>query len=161
MGCAAMNTGPYSNEKVQRYIETEFVPLKSEVNWKNRTDLMKKFLIKWTPTFLVQDSEGKEHERFVGFVPADDFLARLGLGKGKVFFNQDRFAQAIELFRSVAEQHPNTGSAPEAVFLLGVAEYWKTNEVKALRRIYDTLIAKYPQSEWARRAHPYSGISPD
>jgi hypothetical protein len=161
MGCAAMNTGPYSDEKVQRYIEAEFVPLKSEVNWKNRTDLMKKFLIKWTPTFLIQDSEGREHQRFVGFVPADDFLARLGLGKGKVFFNQDHFAQAIELFQAVVERHPEAGAAPEAVFLLGVAGYWKTHDVKALRRIYDTLTMKYPTSEWARRAHPYSGISPE
>jgi tetratricopeptide (TPR) repeat protein len=154
-----MNTGPYSDAKVQRYIEEEFVPLKSEVNWKNRTELMKTHAIKWTPTFLIQDSEGSEHERFVGFAPADDFLARLKLGKGKVFFNQDRFAQAIELFQSVAEQHPDAGAAPEAVFLLGVAGYWKTHELKSLRGIYDTLTMKYPSSEWARRAAPYSGIS--
>ena len=155
-----MNAGPYSNEQVQRYIEGEVVPLKSEVFWKNRTELMKQFSIKWTPTFLIQDKEGKEHERFVGFVPADDFLARLALGRGKVFFNDDRFAQAIELFQSVVDRHPGAGAAPEAVFLLGVAEYWKTHEVKALRRIYDTLTAKYPSSEWARRAEPYSGINP-
>ncbi|HEX9614292.1 MAG TPA: tetratricopeptide repeat protein [Bacteroidota bacterium] len=155
-----MNTGPYSDEKTQQYIEKEFIPLKSQVNWKNRTELMKTFSIKWTPTFLVQDSEAAVHERFVGFVPVDDLLARLGLGKGKVFFNQDHYAQAIEQFRSVVEQHPASGSAPEAVFLLGVSEYWKTHKLAALRRIYDTLIAQYPQSEWARRAMPYSGISP-
>ena len=155
-----MNAGPYSNEKVQRYIEEEFVPLKSQVIWKNRTELMKQFSIKWTPTFVIHDSEGKVHGRFIGFVPTDDFLARLALGKGKVYFNEDRYAQAIDLFRSVVDRHPGAGAAPEAVFLLGVAEYWKTHDLKALRRIYDTLTAKYPSSEWARRAEPYSGINP-
>jgi hypothetical protein len=153
-----MNTGPYSDEKVQKYIEEQFVPLKSEVIWKTRTELMKEFSIKWTPTFLIQDSEGKEHERFIGFVPTDDFLARLGLGKGKVFFNGDHFAPAIEQFQSVVERHPAAGAAPEAVYLLGVAQYWKTHDVKSLRRIYDTLTAKYPSSEWTRRSEPYSGI---
>lgn len=155
-----MNAGPYSDEKVQRYIEEEFVPLKTQVNWKNRTELMKQFLIKWTPTFVILDAEGKEHERFVGFIPIDDFLAHLALGKGKIFFNEDRYAQAIDMFRSVIDRHPGSGSAAEAVFLLGVAEYWKTHDLKALRQIYDTLTAKYPSSEWARRATPYSGINP-
>ena len=99
-----MNAGPYSNEKVQRYIEEEFIPLKSEVNWKNRTELMKQFSVKWTPTFVIHDSEGKVHGRFIGFVPVDDFLARLALGKGNVYFNDDRFAQAIELYQSVVER---------------------------------------------------------
>ena len=112
-----MNAGPYSNEKVQRYIEEEFVPLKSEVFWKNRTELMKQFSIKWTPTFVIHDSEGKEHERFIGFVPVDDFLARLGLGKGKVYFNEDRYAQAIDLFRSIVDRHPGAGPVDDRVHL--------------------------------------------
>jgi len=39
-----------------------------------------------------------------------------------------------------------------------VAEYKHTHDAKALRRAYDTLKAKYPQTEWARRADPYSAI---
>ncbi len=153
-----MNAGPYSNEKVQRYIEEEFIPLKSQCFWDKRTGLMKKFFIQWTPTFLIHDSQGNEHYRFTGYVPIEDFLAHLGLGNGKVFFARDHYAEAIVQFRTVMEQHPDAGVTPEATYLFGVAEYRKTHDAKALRRMYDTLTAKYPQSEWARRARPYADI---
>ncbi len=94
----------------------------------------------------------------VGFVPTDDFLAHLKLGKGKVHFDRFRFADAIMGFAAVIEQHPTAGAAPEAVFFLGVAKYWNTHDAKELQLDYDALVARYPQSEWARRAKPYEQI---
>jgi hypothetical protein len=153
-----MNTGPYSDEKVQSYLEKEFVVVKSQCFWDKRTDLMKQFDISWTPTLLVQDPTGKEHHRIVGFVPVNDFLAHLKLGKGKMFFNRFRFADALASFTNVIEQHPDAGVVPEAVFFQGVANYWKSHDPKGLRRAYDTLSERFPQSEWTRRAQPYKQI---
>ena len=153
-----MNAGPYSDEKVQKFIEKEFIPLKSQCFFDNRTELMKKFEIKWTPTLLIHDSEGKEHYRFVGFVPIDDFFAHLKFGKGMMFFNHYRYAEAIDQYKAVIEQHPNAGVTPQAIYYLGVSEFLKTHDAKALRRIYDSLTSKYPQSEWARKAQPYAQI---
>jgi hypothetical protein len=153
-----MNTGPYSDEKIQKYIEDEFVPVKSECFWDKRTELMKQFDIAWTPTLLIHDSTGREHYRIVGFVPNDDFLAHLKLGKGKLFLNRFRFAEAIKELTSAMEQHPNAGSAPETIFYLGVAKYWKAHDPKGLRWAYDTLASRFAQSEWARRAEPYQQI---
>ena len=154
-----MNTGPYSDEKVQKFIMENFIPLKSQCFWDKPTELMKRYGIKWTPTFIVHDSEGNEHHRFVGYVPSDDLIAQLGLAVGKIYFDTDRLAEAIAQFRIVIERHPNAGATPEAVFLLGVAGYKHTHDPKALRLAYDALTAKYPQSEWARRADPYSATS--
>jgi hypothetical protein len=153
-----MNTGPYSDEKVQEYIEKEFVPVKSQCFWDKRTELMKKFDVAWTPTLIVHDATGKEHHRIVGFVPVNDFLAHLKLGKAKMFFNRFRFAEALDHFTAVIEQHPDAGAVPEAIFFQGVASYWKSHDPKGLRRAYDTLAARFPQSEWARRAQPYKQI---
>lgn len=153
-----MNTGPYSDGKMQKFIEENFVPLKSQCFWDKPTELMKKYGIKWTPTFLVQDSDGNEHHRFVGYVPSDDLIGHLGLGKGKIYYDTDRMAEAIAQFKAVIEHHPNAGATPEAIFLLGVAEYKQAHDPKALRQAYETLTAKYPQSEWARRAEPYAVI---
>jgi outer membrane protein assembly factor BamD (BamD/ComL family) len=119
---------------------------------------MQKFEIKWTPTLIVHDPEGKEHHRIVGYFPVDDLIAQLILAKGKIYFDTDRLPEAIAQFQTVADQHPNAGAAPEAIFLLGVAGYKRTHEPKFLRQIYDRLTAKYPQSEWARRAEAYSEI---
>jgi len=153
-----MNTGPYSEEKVQNYLQEEFVPIKSECFWDRRTEAMKQYNVSWTPTLLVLDATGREHHRVVGFVPSDDFLAHLKLGKGKLLFDRFRFADALKEFAAVIEQHPAAGAAAEAVFYLGVAEYWNTHDPKGLRRAYDTLTARFPQSEWARRAGPYAQI---
>jgi len=153
-----MNTGPYSDEKVQNYLQEVFIPVKSECFWDKRTEAMKEFNISWTPTLLVLDATGREHHRVVGFVPSDDFLAHLKLGQGKAHLDRFRFADALKEFTAVIEEHPMAGVIPEAVFFLGVAEYWNTHDPKGLRRAYDTLVARFPQSEWARRAGPYAQI---
>lgn len=153
-----MNTGPYSDPKVQKFLEENFVPLRSQCFWDRPTELMKRYGVTWTPTFLVHDTGGKEHHRFVGYVPSDDLIAQLALGRGKIWFDTERFDEAIDQFRTVAERHPGAGATPEALFHLGVAEYKRSHDPKALRRAYDALTAKYPQSEWARRADPYSAI---
>jgi hypothetical protein len=153
-----MNTGPYSDEKVQKFLEEQFVPLRSPCFWDKPTEPMKRYGVTWTPTFLVLDPDGKEHHRFVGYVPSDDLFAQLGTGIGKLHFDSDRLDDAITQFRTVIDRHPNAGATPEAIFLLGAAGYRHTHDPKALRRAYDTLKAKFPQSEWARRADPYSAI---
>lgn len=153
-----MNAGPYSDEKVRKFLEAEYVPLKSQCSWKERTELMKRFDIAWTPTFLIQDSNGKVHRKLVGYIPVDDFLAQLKFSKGILFFEKERHEEAAKWFQRVLDEHNGSGVAPEAVFFLGVAEYKRTHEAGALRQVYDTLSGRYPQSEWARRAEPYSKI---
>ena len=119
---------------------------------------MKQFDIAWTPTFLIQDFGGRVHRKLVGYIPTDDFLAELKFSKGMLFFEKERHEEAAKWFTKVIEEHTNAGVAPEAIFFLGVAEYKKTHEASALRRAYDALSEKHPQSEWARRAQPYSTI---
>jgi tetratricopeptide (TPR) repeat protein len=153
-----MNTGPYSSKEVQKYIEERFIPVKSECFWDRRTDLMNRFAVKWTPTLLILDTEGEEHHRVVGYVPDDDLLAHLELGLGKIAYDQDRYAEAGVHFQAVIDRYPDAGAAPEAVFLLGVAGYRSTHDPKPLRRAYETLSERYPQSEWQRRSRPYAQI---
>ncbi|MFZ7127354.1 MAG: hypothetical protein ACOWWM_14460 [Desulfobacterales bacterium] len=154
-----MNTGPYSHEKVQNYLEEEFVPVKSQCFWDKRTDEMNRFNVSWTPTLVVLDSKGGEHHRVVGFVPDEDFLGHLALGKGKIHFDRFRFEEAIKAFSDVIEHFPNAGIIPEAIYFQGVARYWKTHDAKELRKLHDALVEQFPRSEWTRRAGPYGEIS--
>ena len=153
-----MNTGPYSEPPVTAFINEHFVPVRTECNWDTPTGWMRRFDIQWTPTFLVHDPEGKEHHRFVGYSPSDDLLGQLWLGKAKIEYDAGRPGEAILLFEKVLALHPAAGAAPEAAFLRGVAAYKRTNDPKELRRAYEALIAKYPGSEWSRRAEPYAAI---
>lgn len=153
-----MNAGPYSNEKVQKFLEDHFIPLKSQCFFDKPTELMEQFMVKWTPTLIIHDKFGREHHRMVGYVPVDDLMVHLDFGRAKVFFDTDHFSNAIEIFNSIIKLHPDAGVAPEAIFYLGVAGYKKNHDASALRQAYDTLQVKYPKSEWARRTQPYSVI---
>ena len=153
-----MNTGPYSEPTVADFLHAQFIPVRTECFWDNPTELMRRFDVKWTPTFLVHDPGGKEHHRFVGYVPVDDLLAHLELGRAKIRYDSDRHAEAIPFFENVLLRHPAAGAAPEAAFLRGVAGFKSTHDPKELRKAFDLLVARYPQSEWARRADPYSAI---
>jgi len=90
--------------------------------------------------------------------PGDDLYAHLWLGRGKILYDLDRYAEAIPVFETVLSRHPAAGAAPEAAFLRGVSGYKSTHDPKELRKTYDLLTARYPQSEWARRSEPYSAI---
>jgi thioredoxin-related protein len=153
-----MNAGPYSDEKVQKFLEEHFIPLKSQCFFDKPTELMEQFIVKWTPTLIIHDKFGKEHHRMVGYVPVDDLMVHLDFGRAKVFFDTDHFSNAVQIFNSIVELHPRADVAPEVIFYLGVAGYKKNHDASALRKAYDALQAKYPQSEWARRAAPYSVI---
>lgn len=153
-----MNTGPYSDENVQRYLQDEFIPVKSQCFWDNRTELMKQFMVSWTPTLLVLDHTGKEHHRVVGYLPPEDLIAHMKLGKGKMHFGRFRFANASAEFDDIIKNHPTTGVVTEAIFFHGVAEYWQSHDGKKLRMAYDELLSRFPHDEWTRRAGPYAAI---
>lgn len=153
-----MNTGPYSNEQVQRYLEEHFVALKTQVFWDKPSELMERFNVTWTPTLLIHDRWGKAHHGVVGYVPEDDLIAHLAFGRARILFDSDHLNDAIELLKNIIETHPRSGVAPEAVYYLGVAEYKVSHDAAALRKIFDTLTAKYPESEWRRRSLPYEQI---
>ena len=153
-----MNTGPYSNEKVQKCLEDYFIPLKSQCFFDKPTELMGQFMIKWTPTLIIHDKFGREHHRMVGYVPVDDLLVHLDFGRAKVFFDTDHFSNAIQIFNTIIKQDPYSDVTPEAIFYRGVAGYKKNHDASALREAFDILQADYRQSEWARRTQPYSVI---
>ncbi len=153
-----MNTGPYSDEKVQKFLEDNFIPVKTQCFFDKPIELMEQFNIKWTPTLLIHDKGGMEHHRVLGYLPVDDLLAHLELGRAKVFFDTNHFSNAIQSLNSIIDLYPHAGATPEAIFYMGVAEYKKNHDAAALRRAYENLKAKYPGSEWARRSEPYSAI---
>ena len=150
-----MGTVTYPNEGVAKFVDLNFVPVQVEVSNK---ELMEKYSVSWTPTILVLDAEGKEHYRSVGFLQPDAFIATFELGKARYYLDLEQFAEARALLEKLIERSPVPEVVPEAIFFHGVATYKHTHDPKPLRKAYDTLTAKYPQSEWAKRAEPYKLI---
>jgi TolA-binding protein len=102
------------------------------------------------------DYYGREHQRTVGFLPADELVGSALLGMGKVSLDYGQFSEAVIQFNTLLNGCPDCASAPEAVYLRGVARYKTSHAPSALKEIYQQLLAQYPESEWTKRAHPFT-----
>lgn len=145
-----MDTVTYPDEKVAAAITERFVPVK--VNIIEKPEMAQCYRVNWTPTVVVTDPEGVEHYRFFGFMPASDFLAKIALAEGYANFNNGRHDRAAKLFEGVSSGFAETDSAPEAMYMCGVAKYKSGGGRDALIAEWRKLSDKYPKSEWARKA---------
>lgn len=64
------------------------------------------------------------------------------------------FNSAIEYLTDIPEAHPNSPLAPKALYACGWIEENELKNIEAAARFYDTLIARYPASEFVRYVAP-------
>jgi thioredoxin-related protein len=140
------------------FIDTNFLPVQVETSPANQA-LMDRYGVSWTPTILALDAQGKEHYRIVGFVPPEEFIPLLIVAKARFFLDTGQVAAARATLEEMLSRYPHPRAAAEAIFFLGVAKYKDTHDPRHLREAYEELKAKYPDSEWFRRAEPYQEIS--
>ena len=153
IGCKQMDAVPFPDNDVANFLTDRMIPLHAEVGARN---LAADFRVVWTPTLIVLDYYGKEHQRTLGFLPPDEMVATLLLGIGKVGIENDQFNEAVIQFNTLLNGFPGSAVAPEAVYLRGVARYKASHSVGALKEIHQQLSAEYPESAWTRRAEPFN-----
>jgi thioredoxin-related protein len=147
-----MGAVTYPNEKVVKFVDFNFVPV--QINVSNQT-LTDQFKVTWTPTIIVVDAEGNEVHREVGFLPPEEFIPMFMVAKGKWYFNNDQHTEAQGMFDEALRDYPNSIAAAESVYFMWVSHFKMTHDAKYLRQAYEALTAKFPNSEWAKRAAPY------
>jgi len=150
-----MDAVTYPDKAVIDFINSNMIPVRVRHDQK---PLSEDFKVKWTPALITLDMDGIERHRTVGFLPPEELVPSLMLGIGKAHLERGEFSRAIPRFENLVSKYAKSDSAPEAVFFLGVAQYQSAHDPKFLRKAYDQLTAKYPQSEWTKRASPYSAI---
>lgn len=111
----------------------------------------------WTPTLAVLDPGGEERHRFVGYLPAEDFLAQLSLGRAHRAAGRKRWDEAEELFREVVVAYPGTEAAPEALYWEGVSRYQGQDDPEALAETAEAFTERYTDSDWAKKASVWGG----
>ncbi len=147
-----MDTVTYPESKVVQFIEENFIPLRIPSDSKPHPD---KFNVKWTPTLVTLSPDGQEHHRTVGFLGPEELIPSLLLGLGKYHYENDRFDEALIRLEQLLDGYDQSGSAPEAIFLVGVCSYKRSQDPKPLKAAYEKLTALFPDSEWTKRAYPY------
>jgi len=76
-----MGAVTYPKENVVEFIQKNFIPVQVLFNTQ---PLASDFQIKWTPSILTLDSDGKEHHRTVGFLSPEELIPSLQLGIAKI-----------------------------------------------------------------------------
>jgi len=147
-----MDAVAYPDAAVSDFITRNFIPIRIQAS---DAELGPRFRIKWTPSLLILDKQGLEHNRTLGFFYPQELIPSLLLGIGKVFFDQPDRPKAISYFKQITMAYPESFQAPEAVYLKGVSQYIEDHDVANLFDIYECLKSRYPDSEWLMRADPY------
>jgi outer membrane protein assembly factor BamD (BamD/ComL family) len=108
--------------------------------------------VQWTPTVVIDDSEGTERHRFQGFLPVDDFLAQLELGLAHAAFARKDWGGAEERYRNILKDYSKTEAAPEALYWAGVAKYKASGDAASLKDTAEKFKKKYSKSTWAKKS---------
>ena len=144
----------WPDERVVSFVNENFIP--ARVHVKEDAEAYRRFGDKynalWTPTILELDYDGVEHHRIEGFLPNDDFLAQLMLGRARIDIEQGKFPEAEKRFREIVDKFPNTDAAPEALYWAGVARYKATHDHTPLKETAQAFKTRYQDSSWAKKA---------
>jgi hypothetical protein len=140
----------YPDARVESYIAKNLIPVKIHV--KEQPDQFERFGAQWTPTILILDPDRTERHRFEGFLPADDFLSQVQLGRAKAAFGRQQWDEAERRFREIVQQLPAADAAPEALYWAGVSKYKGTGDAAALAETATQFTQRYQQSTWAKKA---------
>ncbi|HUJ69038.1 MAG TPA: thioredoxin fold domain-containing protein [Syntrophorhabdales bacterium] len=147
-----MGAVTYPDSRVAEFVNSRMVPVQMLYD---AQPFASTYTVKWTPTMIVLDGEGKEHHRIVGFLPPDEFLPALLLGIGKTAFDADELDKAMADLDKIITAYPRSAAAPEAMYLRGVVQFKKSHQAGPLKEAFEQLKRDYPASEWAKRATPY------
>ncbi len=142
----------YPDTKVVGFINETMIPLQVR---SDAQPIAADFNVKWTPTIITLDSNGKEHHRTVGFLAPEELIPSLLLGIAKVYFDADQFDKAMANLNKILSEYSESASSSEAIYLMGVCLYKSTHNPKALKEAYEKLNARDPKGDWTKRAYPY------
>jgi hypothetical protein len=86
-----MDAVTYPEEKVIEAVNRHVVALRIP---HDAEPLSVDFNVRWTPALYILDSDGKTHSGSTGFLPSEEFIPWIILGRGKMHFNHNEFKEA-------------------------------------------------------------------
>lgn len=140
--------------KVTEVLGREFSPIRIDVS--KESDLARKYLVNWAPEFIVTDGEGRELERWQGYLPAKEFVEQMLISKARAAFHLGRMEDATALFNEIVDEHPESEFALEAEYNLGIISLKTSGEYVKIAGVCETLNNDHPESIWAKRCAPWA-----
>lgn len=153
-GCKKTLEMTFKDSQVAELINRDFVPLNFLVT--EAQDMTARYKVEWTPTFIITDEFGAELERWVGYLPSEEFLSQIHLSEGLAAFHRERFKEAEDAFEWIIDNQPDSEVAPEARYFMGVTLYKKTGDPVHLARTWESMSKRYPDNDWTKKASAWS-----
>jgi thioredoxin-related protein len=107
-----MDAVTYPDPRIVDFVNRSCIPLR--VSTSSSSPLPAQFRIQYTPTLVLVDGDGKEHDRMVGFVRPEEFIPSVSLSIGKGLFNKGQCERAISFFDKIVAEYPHSQSAQPA-----------------------------------------------
>lgn len=152
IGCQQMDTVTYPDEKVIEIVNKHSSPFR--IPHTANLEILDRD-VEWTPALFMMTPQGILLQESIGFMPPEELVPWILLGKGKMQFQQKEMDHTANLTNSVLSDYPNSHWAPEALYWKSVALFRSTQNASALQQGYDRLKKQYPDSIWAKKAMPY------
>ena len=146
-----MGTVTYPNADVERYIRSHFVPV--QFNVVDDPEVMDRFNSSWTPTLIVEDGEGREYRRSLGYLDPHRFVGEMALARLAQSIHRRDYKAAHE--RGLEAAHRTKGDPwrePEALYFAAVAAYKVSSDPAKLQEGWNRLMDQFPESDWAKKA---------
>ncbi|HET6381877.1 MAG TPA: hypothetical protein VFJ58_00675 [Armatimonadota bacterium] len=141
----------YPNAEVKEYIERFFIPV--QYNVVEDPGAMDRFNSSWTPTLIVQDADGREHRRAQGYLDPKRFLGEMSLARLKEAIDRQNYNEAqARLDDAKSHTKGDPAREPEVEYWAAVVAYKTSHDGNGLLAGWNSLIDRFPESEWARRA---------
>lgn len=146
-----MGAVTYPNPDVQRYIEQHFIPV--QFNVAEQPEVIDRFNSAWTPSLIVQDADGREYRRSLGYLDPHRFLGEMSLARLMESVHRRDFKAAHERATEALDRTKGDASRePEARYFAAVTAYKVGGDVEKLRDGWNRLLDQFPDSDWAKKA---------
>jgi len=147
-----MDAVTYPDAAVQEYIATHFICYFASMGRRDDWPLFRANHIIWTPSTGFADRNGAMHYHSPGYLPPDDYLTALKIGRARCLMAWTRAAEAARDLESVVAS--DNSMTPEALFWLGAAYFLSRRDTTRMYEVWERLSAQYPDSPWAHRTYP-------
>ena len=143
-GCKKLYAETYPDAKVQEEMQEWFVLLKLDLI--KERDVRRELAAYWTPSFYFLDYNSKSYYNFNGYLPPDEFRIILRLGSAETMIPKGKYADAIAVMGKDIDQFEGNPLLPKLLTQIGIANYIKTKDTNAFRKVMKDIQQKYPDS---------------
>ena len=131
-GCNLLDADTFSNSEVAQHAAENLISVKVDVDKKEGSDLFSTFNGTVLPTLIFLDSSGNEIDRIIGYLPAEQYQARVAEIEG----NMNTLGACIQKYEN--------GERTSHLLFTMAQKYTDRNESDAAKKYYVELLESFP-----------------